>query len=288
MSEILRLLKEKLLLDLQVTQQLVAITKKQAIESLQQKERYRRDGCLVPFGYKMYSKNEEDGLIREIFNRIGATSKTFVEIGVEAGLENNTLALLFEGWRGLWIEGSPEHVRTMQAGFQKTIAEGRLSVAQAFITRGNINQMIGAHFSGEIDLLSIDIDGNDYHVFDAITVVSPRVLVIEYNGKFRPPVMYCMAYDEKYQWDGTDNFGASLKFLEVNLKEKGYVLVGCNLTGGNAFFVKEALAADRFLPPYTAENHYEPARYELSAHAVGHRPSYKTLENRLADVKRQR
>ena len=282
MINMIRLTKKKLFSYFYTTNKLMELNKKLTIESMQQRERYQKAGNLIPYGYKMYSRNEEDGLIKEIFNRIGVTNKIFIEIGVGDGLENNTLALLFEDWEGLWIEGSQDNVDKIKNGFKKTIEKGLLQVTQSFVTNNNINETISSHLEEKnVDLLSIDIDGNDYHIFNSISCITPRVLVIEYNGKFRPPVMYCMKYDENHIWTGDDNFGASLKFLEVNLKEKGYVLVGCNLTGGNAFFVKEELAKDYFQTPFTAENHYEPTRYELAAHISGHRPCYKTLENRL-------
>ena len=210
------------------------------LEKLRQLPRYQDDKCLIRFGYKIYSQNDEDGIIREIFNRIGVTNKTFVEFGVENGLENNSLALLFDGWNGLWIEGSPKWVDQMNASFTHTIKAGKLSITNAFIDKDNINELISAKIKDdEIDLLSIDIDGNDFHVFDAISCVSPRVVIIEYNAKFRPPTQYCMSYDKNHIWQHDDNSGASLKFLQVKLENKGYLLVGCNLTGSNAFFVRK-------------------------------------------------
>jgi hypothetical protein len=119
-------------------------------------------------------------------------------------------------------------------------------------------------------------------VLKAIACVSPRVIVIEYNAKFSPPTLFCMDYADAHVWQGDDCFGASLKFLEVNLEKIGYCLVGCNLSGANAFFIKKELAGSKFLEPFTAENHYEPARYHLSGYASGHRPSYRTLAKSLA------
>ncbi len=261
------------------------LNKKLTIESFQNIYRSCNSKSLIPSGHKVYSKNEEDGFIQEIFKRIGTTNKTFVEIGVDNGLENNTLALLFEDWKGLWIEGSVENVDKIRNGFSKTISTGQLEVIQAFVTRDNINALISQHIKeAEIDLLSIDIDGNDYHVYKSISCLKPRVLILEYNAKFPPPIQYCMAYDPGHIWEGTDNFGASLKFLETKLQEDGYLLVGCNLTGGNAFFVQEQLVEDRFQSPFTAETHYQPARLELGEFRSGHRPAYKTLENRLKEL----
>ena len=260
---------------------LTEMTASMYYEQLKQDSKYRDPRSLVAYGYKMYSQNDEDGMIREIFKRIGTTNKLFVEFGVGNGLENNTLALLFEGWRGLWIEGDSRFAEAMRNGFKKILASGRLMLAQSFITKENINGLIAARISEkEIDLLSVDIDGNDYEVLKAITTISPRVIVIEYNAKFVPPLVWSMGYNETHAWKEDDNMGASLKFLELKLKDKGYSLVGCNLSGSNAFFVKSELAGDRFLTPYTAEQHYETARYYLSrGMRGGSAPSYEALDN---------
>jgi len=110
----------------------------------------------------------------------------------------------------------------------------------------------------------VDIDGNDYYILREIGSVSPRVILAEYNAKFPPDVSWVMEYIETHRWDATDYFGFSLKTLETLLRGKGYSLVGCNLLGCNAFFVRNDLASDPpFCPPFTAENHYEPARYFL-------------------------
>ncbi len=251
---------------------------RETIRELQ--DRYDEPGSLVPFGYKVYSQNDEDGIIAEIFNRIGTTNKVFVEFGVGSGLENNTLFLLHQGWRGLWLDAS-DAVERARAGYRRLIDGGRLQIRQAHVNPDNINQLIGADIEErEIDLLSVDIDGNDFHVLNAIECVDPRVVVVEYNAKFPPPVTYCMDYDPHHVWDGSDHFGASLKWFELKMADRGYRLVGCNLTGTNAFFVRDDLVGDGFLTPFTAEKHYQPARYELSASFAGlsgHPASFKTL-----------
>jgi hypothetical protein len=251
----------------------------EAMDALRKEQRFDDPKCLIPFGYKVYSQNDEDGIINEIFNRIGVVSQTFVEFGVGNGLENNTYALLFKGWNGLWIDGDPELVAGIRANLPNTIAAGTLSVINSFVTVANINDLISSVVrSKEIDLLSIDIDGNDFYVLDAITCVEPRAIVTEYNAKFPPPWRFCMDYDASHVWSGDDCFGASLSFFEEGLSRKGYRLVGCNLTGSNAFFVREDLVEDKFLGPHTAETHYQPARYYLSEIASGHNSSFKALE----------
>ena len=231
---------------------------------------------LLGYGYRVYSQTDEDGILREIFRRIGEGNRLFLEIGAGDGLENNTLFLLVQGWRGAWIEGSARKAQAAQKTFAAEIAEGRLRVEEHFLTAANVDKIVGKIApASEIDLLSIDLDGNDYYILDAIRSVAPRVIVAEYNAKFPADVVWIMEYNEAHRWDSTDYFGASLKALEGLLAVRGYVLVGCNIVGMNAFFVRADLAKDPpFCAPFTAENHYEPVRYYLRAafhagHAAG-------------------
>ncbi|MDO8989271.1 MAG: hypothetical protein Q7U91_06520 [Sideroxyarcus sp.] len=238
--------------------------------------------ALAGYGYKVFSQSDEDGIINEIFRRIGLTNKTFVEFGVGDGLENNTVALVYEGWSGLWIEGSGNFCERIGRGFASAISSGQLRVINSFVTPENINELISREIkSSEIDLLSVDIDGNDAHVFDKITCINPRVIVFEYNAKFGPSLSYCMAFDGSYAWKKTDRFGASLKYFEDLLRGKGYSCVGCNIVGTNAFFVRDDLLDDHFLAPYTSEKHFEPARYELVGLPSGHPCSHDTFDTRL-------
>ena len=254
----------------------------ESLDRLKADPRHSLPKSLIPFGHKVYSQNEEDGMIREIFKRIGTTTRTFVEFGCGDGLQNNTLALLFDGWKGLWIEASPKLAKKICIHLPKTIRAGVLTVLNAFVTRDNINQLISsAIHQSEIDLLSIDIDGNDFHVFDAIRCVEPRAVVIEYNAKFVPPTLFCMDYDEGHIWEGDDCFGASLKFLEVGFAKRGYCLVGCDLTGTNAFFIRKDLVGNKFLRPFSAETHYEPTRHHLTSFRSGHLSSFGALEESL-------
>jgi hypothetical protein len=238
------------------------IEKSQLVDRILADPRYADERRLERFGNKIFSQFEEDGIIREIFRRIGTTNKRFVEFGVGTGIENNTVALLLYGWTGLWIEGNPNSVREIKTRFADVL-RSRLSVTHAFITAENINELIGAWGKGEIDLLSIDIDGNDYYVFEAIDIVRPRAVVIEYNAKFPPDLPVVQKYKADHIWRQNDYFGASLAALERVARKKGYALVGCNLAGANAFFVRQDLAEGKFQAPFTAENHYQPARYFL-------------------------
>lgn len=250
-------------------------------EELRDRKRREHPRSLSGFGYKVFSQSDEDGIIAEIFRRIGTTDRRFVEFGVGDGLENNTLALLYQGWSGLWIDGSEQFCRTIEANYSSAMETGALSLINSFITRDNIDQLIASRVeSGEIDLLSIDIDGNDAHVFAAIQCISPRVIVFEYNAKFGPEIDYCMAYDARHVWRKSDKFGASLKHFERLLDSRGYRCVGCNIVGTNAFFVRDDLIGDKFDDPFTSEAQFEPARYELAGLPAGHAPIHATFGSR--------
>lgn len=234
-------------------------------------ERFGEPKRLLRYGYKVFSQNDEDGIIEEIFNRIGAGNRRFVEFGVGPN-ENNSLRLLLLGWSGLWLDGGRSNVVKARQNAADYIAEGNLRVLEAFITRENINALLkGGGAAGEIDFLSIDLDGNDYWIWEAITAVEPRVVSIEYNATLRPPISAVMKYNPSHVWSGTNYFGASLTALERLGDRKGYRLVGCNITGTNAFFVRKDLAGESFAAPFTAENHYEPARY--FGFRAGHAPA---------------
>jgi len=237
---------------------------------------------LLPHGYKVYSQNEEDGMIAEVFKRIGTTDQKFIEIGLSTGLECNTLKLLLEGWTGCWVEGSADKAEIIKRRFATPIQANELSLAEHFITKENVNDVFeSAGFTGEIDFLSLDIDGNDYHVLEAMECISPRAVILEYNAKFHPPMKWVMAYNPRHRWDGSDYFGASLKSFELLMDSKGYCLVGCNLAGVNAFFVKKDLVGGLFQAPFTAEKHFQPARYSLArAFPSGHPASFGSYERR--------
>lgn len=233
-------------------------------------ERYQDPKNLVRYGSKSYSQNDEDGIISEIFNRIGSKNKNFIEIGVAEGLENNTLNLLVNGWTGTWFEISKEECEKIGINCKHFLSNGSLKVINQKISPNNINQLLENVRDQEIDLFSIDIDGNDFWVWKALTAISPRVVVIEYNATWRPPSTTVMEFDDNYQWDGSNYTGTSLKALEKLGHEKGYNLVACNFSGVNAFFVRKDLCGDNFLEPFTAEKHYEPARYFFSHVPSGH------------------
>ena len=226
--------------------------------------RYDQPDKLNKFEFQVFSQFGEDGIIHEIFRRIGTTNQYFVEFGVEDGSETNTTYLLFKGWSGLWIEGSTKFSRRIQGDFANAINKKQLTLINGFINAENIESLFSeGNVPKEFDLLSIDIDRNDYHVWKAITNYRPRVVVIEYNAIFKPGDHFVVEYDANAMWDRTSNCGASLEAMVKLGLEKGYRLVASSFAGLNAFFVREDVMEAHFTGPFTAENHYEPPRFFL-------------------------
>ena len=220
--------------------------------------KYSNPKKLNRFEYNVFSQSGGDGILEEIFKRIGTTNKFFVEFGVSNGLENMTASLLMQGWKGCWFEGSTSFFGQIEKSFSLLINERKLFVKNSFITAENIQALFKEKtIPQEFDLLSIDIDGNDYWVWKAITEYKPRVVVIECNPFWGPSISWVMKYNPTHVWDRTTYYGTSLKALEILGKEKGYILVGVSLMGNDAFFVRKDLVGEKFFAPYTSENHYE-------------------------------
>ncbi|MBV8842577.1 MAG: hypothetical protein JO307_07180 [Bryobacterales bacterium] len=184
------------------------------------------------------------------------------------GLENNTIYLLAQGWRGWWLEGDSAAIASIRSRFRRELAGGALTVGEARVTAENIAPLLGElRVPAEFDVLSLDIDRNTYWVWAAMNDYRPRVAVIEYNATFPAGVDWKVEYRPQAMWNGTSYFGASLTALELLGRKMGYALVGCSFSGVNAFFVREELCGDLFARPFTAENHYEPPRFGLIARA---------------------
>ncbi len=250
-----------------------------ALQNLLSRERYANPKTLQRYGFRVYSQGDEDGILQQILERIGTTSKRFLEIGVGHGQQNNTLFLLLKGWSGVWIDGSARCAERIEQSFADFLRTQQLVFLRASVNRDNINVLAAQSTrDASVDVLSIDIDGNDYHVLKALTSVAPRVIIVEYNAKFTPPMQWVMPYDLMHTWDGSDYFGASLKSYELMLATKGYGLVGCSITGINAFFVRDDLRSSHFCAERTAEFHYESSRFWLkSAFRFGLRNDLRSL-----------
>lgn len=197
---------------------------------------------------KEYAQNKEDGIIHAIFTMIGTTNKYFVEFGVEDGIECNTRYLSkHKGWSGLLMDGSNENKA--------------INLQKEFITAENIEALFEKHnVPKEFDLLSIDIDGNDYWIWKVITHYSPRVVIMEYNACIPYSPAVTVPYKEDFVWDKTDYYGASLSALVKLGAQKGYTLIATDSRGVNAFFVQDDLIKSFVLQE--PETLYHPAAYK--------------------------
>lgn len=221
---------------------------------------------------QVYSQNGEDGLIAEIFRRIGPGDRTFLEVGVESGVQNNTRLLLEQGWRGYWVEGSRPHAEEAARRFAGPIAEGRLTILCTMAVPATLDAVLDrAGVPPRLDFVSLDIDQHTSHLWRGLRRRA-RVACIEYNASLPASLAAEVPFDAARSWDGTSWFGASLKTMELIGAAKGLHLVGCERVGANAFFVDAAETAGRFRAPFTAEAHWEPPGYALVAQ-TGHPPA---------------
>jgi hypothetical protein len=255
----------------------IALIEKYRLDLLKE-SRYQDPLRLNRYEHQVYSQNGEDGIIAEIFRRVDAGNKNFLEIGVGNGLENNTAFLLLQGWTGFWIDGDEKSIRFIQRHFQKPIQDGNLQALSALVTAENIGNLLEqAEVPRDITLLSVDIDRNTYWLLDALLKqIRPIALVVEYNGIIPADIDWKVEYEATRMWNGTSYTSASLKAYEILCKKYSYSLVGCDLCGINAFFVRADLCKDKFAQPYTSENHYEPLR-DFLVHRVGPERSFSDI-----------
>lgn len=213
---------------------------------------------LAETGFRVFSQFEEDGKLLFIFSIIGMDNKTFIEIGADDGVNSNSANLYFNfGWHGLFIDANKKSIKRGKRFFDKY--PHKYFYSPKFIcskvTCENINELISnAGFSGEIGLLSIDIDGNDYWIWDALNIVSPRVVIIETHNEFGLNNIV-VPYDPEYIYPGKhpQYHGASPVAMTKLAEKKGYRLVGANELGFNFIFVKNGFADD-ILPEVSVES----------------------------------
>lgn len=239
------------------------------------------------YGFKVFSQNNEDGLIQYIIHHTDLPQKNFIEFGVEDYSECNTrFLLLHNNWKGLIMDGSIEDMDALKK--QDIYWKRTIEAKGTFITKENINKLITeSGFSGNVGLLSVDIDGNDYWVLDAIDCIDPQILICEYNPIFGTKEKVSIPYKEDFYRTNAHYsnlyWGASLGALEYIAKRRGYKLVCINNLGNNAFFVKEN-ATD--LPEVTIEQAWREAVYRESRNQNGELTFLSFAEGRklLADI----
>lgn len=230
----------------------------QLILSLQYKEMLHNGVPLPSFdevGFRVYSENDEDGILLYIFSLIGTTNKKVIDIGAASINISNTANLIINhGWIGLLVDGNEAAINSTREFYLKCSDTRNYppTVISSWVTAENVNSIILKNgFSGEVDLLSIDIDGIDYWVWKAIDCISPRVVILEYQAIWGFDKSVSIPYTPDFKAQYQDRFGiysgASLSAFVKLGKEKGYRLVGCHRYGYNAFFVR-ADVGENILP----------------------------------------
>ena len=234
---------------------------------------------LNTFGKKCYSQTDEDGITLEILRRIDCLKNgTYGEYGVGNGTENNTLVLAALGWRGFWVGGET---------LLPNINQGRgnkFCYVKDWITLDNIVKITSRCLQqierDTIDVISMDLDGNDIHLIRALlaTGLRPKLFIAEYNAKFPPPIEFEIVYDSKHIWDGDDYFGASLTSLNKLFNKYNYRLICCNShTGSNAFFIDQKFSHSFDDVPMDLNELFVGPRYVLYKQ-YGHPIATKTIE----------
>lgn len=222
-------------------------------------------------GFKVFSQWDEDGIIQYLISKLPIANETFIEFGVENYEESNTRFLMLNNnWQGMVLDGCAADIRAIQK--DPIYWQYDLQAKAAWITRKNIDALLcESGFSPDVGLLSIDIDGNDYWIWEDIESIRPRIVIAEYNGLFRlAPV--AVPYRDDFNRTSAHHsnlyYGSSLAALHSLAKKKGYVLVGSNFWGHNAFFLRSDIAGEfKSLEPQEA---YIASKFREARDSSGH------------------
>lgn len=224
---------------------------------------YDQDFNIPDIEFKVFSQFGDDGIIQYLIKKLSIRSDSFIEFGVENYNESNTRFLLQNNnWKGLVIDGSSTNIAYIKksANYWKH----DLTALCHFINAENIEHIIReAGFSGELGLLHVDLDGNDYWVWKAIECVKPPLAIVEYNSLLGFERAITIPYDPNFERFKAHHSGlyagASITALCDLAENKGYAFIGSNSAGNNAYFVRKDKQAD--LPSLTAEQGYVRSRF---------------------------
>ena len=233
----------------------------------------------------MFSQWGEDGLIQYLLRYVPIERQIFVEFGVENYTESNTRFLLTNNrWAGLIIDGSAENIAYVKR--DPIYWATNLKAEYAFVTRENINDLISKNgITGDIGLLSVDIDGNDYWVLESIDVISPRIIICEYNSHFGPTAKVTTPYSPSFTRETAHfskiYYGASIAALNALASRKGYSLVASNSAGNNVVFVRSDSLGG--LPVLTPQDTYVRAQFREFHDETG-QLTFDDFEQRIKQI----
>ena len=208
------------------------------LEHFTRETNINKDSLLDVGNLFRYSQADEVGILEQLLERLEFQERgRFVEFGIGNGTENNSLDFLLNGWEVWWF-GNENLAIEIPAQF------ALLKYTQGWITRDEIYSRATSLCEFAPNIVSMDLDGNDYHFTQALleSGLRPEIWVQEYNAQFGPNANWVMPYDESHFWDGSTHWGASLSAFAELFALHGYVLITCNLTGVNAFFIRKDLA----------------------------------------------
>lgn len=213
--------------------------------------------------FQVFSQFGDDGIIQYLINNLPIQEKTFIEFGVENYKESNTRFLLINDyWSGYIIDGSKINIESIKG--EQYYSFYNLKVEAAFINKSNINELLGkSNFKQDIGILSIDIDGNDFWIWEQIQHYRPSILICEYNSLFgfKP---FTIPYQEDFVRGVNSPFnfyGTSLKSVYNLSKERGYTFIGCNSAGNNAYFINNQFVQNLSLPIPSLEEGFQFASF---------------------------
>ena len=204
---------------------------------------------LSDYEWKIFSQWGEDGIIDFLVSEVSIVNKTFIEFGVENFSESNCRYLLMKSdWNGFVIDSSQKNIKKLKNSYY--FWKYDLQTFVAFIDINNINELlIKSGFERDLGILSIDIDGNDYHILNKIDCFDPRIIICEFNPLFGNDRKITVPYDPKFyrtrKHYSNLYWGASINALRSLLTKQDYTLVGTGMQGGNAYFIKNSLMTDR-------------------------------------------
>jgi len=227
---------------------------------------------LQDFEFKVFSQWGEDGIIQRLINVVPLADRTFIEFGVEDFSESNCRFLMMnDNFSGFVMDGSSDNVTACKSAYYYW--KHALQMEQAFVTRDNINQLLAkSGFGPDLAILSVDLDGVDYWVTEAIKGFTPRILIHEYNAVFGAERKISVPYDPAFVRSDKHvsrlYWGASLGALTYLAEKRGYSLVGTNSAGCNAFYVRNDLLSDK-LEALSVERGYTASVYRESKDAAG-------------------
>lgn len=238
------------------------------------------------FEFQVHSQWGEDGLIQYLIRKVNVEAPVFVEFGVENYREANTRFLLERNnWSGLVIDGSEKNINDIKQ--DEIYWKYNLKAECAFIDKDNINELIRKNgIKGDVGLLSVDIDGNDYWVWQSIDVISPRIVICEYNSCFGSEKSVTVPYDPTFFRTDVHYsnlyWGASISAFADLARSKGYSLIGSNIAGNNLFFVRDDVMGS--LEAVSPQQAHTISQFRESRDGEG-RLSFLSYEHRLAEIK---